>query len=535
MPRASAPLGIALAALLGLVALAPPAHAASAPDLPGPIQLPGLLPGSGPHESARAEGSFELDESGKLTGTYSAGIVRRDALQVWGYTRLASSTEVFRNVSVTTGPATGASEGERYRSFAREASLSLVDDAFATILVQARETTFATLEPGADLRARGVDDRVVALDGPQGSAGHLILLGEGSSLAADAEGRIRAHLAPGSTLLFRASPARFPLDDALAQGIAAGRVGAQALVHAQGSASTAFDALASAAAHASGDGALLLDYATSDADAQVVALDALGGSLAARGADDVRVLVDGAPAAVAPSVDDVLLLGGGARYHAEAAPDGSLRVLVHVGAADHGARILVESRNLAAQRAWGAGEGLAKELSAAQRAMMREAIAQGHVAGALLVRTDADATIASLEPYSNDVSVAAQATKARLDITLTSAQHEGRTILVALDPRTIAGLARGDAQLLYDGRPAREAASFADVLDATDDGDAAEYLVLAGEETVQVLVSVPHFSVHTVTLQERHDAPNAALMYATIALGVVAAVESILLIRRKKA
>ena len=79
-------------------------------------------------------------------------------------------------------------------------------------------------------------------------------------------------------------------------------------------------------------------------------------------------------------------------------------------------------------------------------------------------------------------------------------------------------LKRSEGMGIYE--PAREASSYADVLNPADDNGHAEYFVLAGEAGVQVLVSVPHFSVHTVTLRERAST-NGAYMYATFALGVV--------------
>ncbi|HWH09466.1 MAG TPA: hypothetical protein VNX21_09725, partial [Candidatus Thermoplasmatota archaeon] len=195
---------------------------------------------------------------------------------------------------------------------------------------------------------------------------------------------------------------------------------------------------------------------------------------------------------------------------------------------------------------WRAHVGLDGELSHAQRSMVSQAIAAGRIAGQVLVRaplpgaleaTSGSAVDAVTARFSGDVDIVTAATRDRVDVTLSSHSPIGKTLLLTLDPATLPGLARGDAVVLFDGVPAAEASSFADVLDATDDGDAAEYLVLAGESGTQVLVSVPHFSVHTVTLQEREaEAASPVFVYATIVLGIVAVAQAaILALRRRSA
>ena len=76
-------------------------------------------------------------------------------------------------------------------------------------------------------------------------------------------------------------------------------------------------------------------------------------------------------------------------------------------------------------------------------------------------------------------------------------------------------------------------AAVADILDPTDDNGVAEYFVLTGEMGSQVLVSLPHFSTHTVTLVAHDASPPPVFMYATVFLGVVVAAETVLLVRRK--
>ncbi|GEM_PF-4895954 len=677
-------------------------------------------------ESSRAYGGFDLSDNGKLTGRFSTSIVRRDALQMWGYTELGSGAEVFRNLTVSGGAiAQAQADGERFSLAGADATLRLVDDALATLTLEARHPVDASWETGADVQARPRGDHVIALEGPKGHAGDIILVG-GGSLRADSAQLVSIRLDAGSTLVFRGAPDAFPSDDALAQAIAAGRVGAHVLAGVQGAATaasaTAYNALVTVSADAQRS-AVDAQYLSNAALAQAFVLDARGAGLAAKTSADVQVTVDGAPALSAATLADALARGSQARYFAETSADGALRVVVNTAAATgHAAHVVVSSKAEAAARAasntdafgtfhlfddgaavgsfvtlkvdaaagavsgytlvaagqpvfasiaagasgfasqgvdgastlllesrearlefadttsgfakvvakapttvafrlaeglhaesrgdgvvevvteggrdlgslvlGGAGGlaqsgqdvvsarldagaqvlfkahvGIENELSAAQRAMIARAIAEGRVAGAVLVQTQAglgssaraaaralestsgdarDVTVGAAEQgsglvtaavttsYYSDVQMVTAATKDRVDVTVSSSSPQGRTILVSLDGKTVGGLATGDAEILFDGQPAREASSYADVLNPDDDHGQAEYFVLAGDAGAQVLVSVPHFSVHTVTLRERSATANGAYMYATFALGAVVIAESVLLYRRHK-
>lgn len=190
-----------------------------------------------------------------------------------------------------------------------------------------------------------------------------------------------------------------------------------------------------------------------------------------------------------------------------------------------------------------ANSALDNELSTAQRSMIQNAISSGAIAGTVIAQTKLGALEASalgaLAPASalasplGDVELVARASFDRVDITVSSVTNIGKTILVSLDKETLPQIAHGDAEILFDGVPAKQADSLADVLDATDDGGLAEYFVLAGDAGNQVLVSIPHFSVHSVTLQPRSTSAAGYYPYALVFLGVIVVAQSALLIRRK--
>lgn len=229
----------------------------------------------------------------------------------------------------------------------------------------------------------------------------------------------------------------------------------------------------------------------------------------------------------------------------------------------HGEREIRANLARGAQAIFRTHAGIESELSDAQRTMINAAIAGGHIAGQVMVQTQADleADIHELEQTARtesegvliaaqsafgevtsavtasygDVQVLTAATKTRVDITVASAAAVGKTLIVSLDPDTVPGMSTGHAVIKFDGEIVAQASSYSDILDPNDDDGVAEYFVLAGDAGTQVLVSIPHFSVHTVTLEEQPQNSNALYMYATGFLGLLVVVESALLARGHKA
>jgi hypothetical protein len=117
---------------------------------------------------------------------------------------------------------------------------------------------------------------------------------------------------------------------------------------------------------------------------------------------------------------------------------------------------------------------------------------------------------------------------APISVQLSSNLTEGRTVVLHVDPALL-GNATADRLLLRyfddhdDGTQTEvvfaRAASLADVLDPTDDGGRPEYWVVSDADGLQVLVSVPHWSTHTVTL-----AGIAAILQPSVLMGLLAGV-----------
>lgn len=317
---------------------------------------------SGAEKGSRVHGEFDHHHNGKLTGDFLTGIVLDGKQQVWSYTSLADRTEVFKSVTVD-GAAQGSFrslDGHRFRVDGPKADVTIVDDLYATLVVEGKARSEVVYEMGDGVKAQPVAPDLVRLTGPHGHAGSLILLqaesGQRSQLQPNGEGVVKARLEQGASVVYRGAGSSHASEDVVARAIAEGKVGAQLLAGVQHGAlaasSTAYHALVRAGIEAQERGTLAVHYSSQVESAKSFVLDARGTSIAAKSASDVRVLVDGRPALPAPSAQAALEPAAYARYHAETSLDGSLRVIVNTaGAAGHAAQVLVESKVDGAARA----------------------------------------------------------------------------------------------------------------------------------------------------------------------------------------
>jgi PKD repeat protein len=84
-------------------------------------------------------------------------------------------------------------------------------------------------------------------------------------------------------------------------------------------------------------------------------------------------------------------------------------------------------------------------------------------------------------------------------VTVDSESPEGQTVSIDLDNSVIQFNSLDELRVLFDNREIQMATDYDDVFDPTDDNDA-EYMVSLGGEGTQLLVSIPHFSTHTIII-----------------------------------
>jgi len=107
-----------------------------------------------------------------------------------------------------------------------------------------------------------------------------------------------------------------------------------------------------------------------------------------------------------------------------------------------------------------------------------------------------------------------------VEITVTSTAENGKTVIVNMDNATIPASGASGLVVLYDGANVQLADSYEDVLDPSNES-VPEYLVVLGGKGAQVLVSIPTFSTHTITITIAQ--PTSMLIYIVIG-GILAVV-----------
>lgn len=170
------------------------------------------------------------------------------------------------------------------------------------------------------------------------------------------------------------------------------------------------------------------------------------------------------------------------------------------------------------------------------REKVEAAVERGHVGAQVVLPppqhadddTD-DATVYAFDDLQVNVTLPEHAaTPERPILVEFSAElQEGRTIVLDLDPALLRGqrLELRYFDVAYDNGTRHEAevvfvqaASLEDVLDATDDGIQPEYWVVRDGDGLHILVSVPTWSTHAVTVASVLD----AVLQPSVLVGVVA-------------
>lgn len=88
--------------------------------------------------------------------------------------------------------------------------------------------------------------------------------------------------------------------------------------------------------------------------------------------------------------------------------------------------------------------------------------------------------------------------------------------------------------VLFDGKEIGMADNYADVLNPNDE-NVPEYLVLLGARSTQVLVSIPHFSTHTIEITRRGQEVPSAQWVIVLGLSLIAiiAVATVVILKRR--
>jgi hypothetical protein len=109
-------------------------------------------------------------------------------------------------------------------------------------------------------------------------------------------------------------------------------------------------------------------------------------------------------------------------------------------------------------------------------------------------------------------------------------QGAGKTIVINIDTAIISSV---ETLLIeYDGEEITVADDITDVLNPNDDGLHAEYLTTIGPDGIQVLMSIPHFSEHTITITSTTIIEGISGYFAILVYGIACGIAGLVFLSR---
>lgn len=169
------------------------------------------------------------------------------------------------------------------------------------------------------------------------------------------------------------------------------------------------------------------------------------------------------------------------------------------------------------------------------RADISRAIGRGHVG----VEASFNAVGAEVEEdvvsYGNVTVTRVKAERGNLTLLVDGHGLDGRVLVLNVDGKLVGAAKEEDLAILFDNETIQEASTLQDILDPDDDGYKPEYYVVfdVKAEAFQLLVSVPHYSVHTLSVTTVVPLPPAPVVIG-IAAGIALLVPSAYLLFRRK-
>lgn len=136
------------------------------------------------------------------------------------------------------------------------------------------------------------------------------------------------------------------------------------------------------------------------------------------------------------------------------------------------------------------------------RSEISNAVAKRHVGAEVTLGRPDNATGEIPEDVVEfgNVTVRTIAKQGNVTLVLDGHGFDGRVIVVNVDPQVFGQRNREDFQFWFDNASIGEASSLVDALDPDNDGLAPEYYFVQSDDGFQVILTVPHYSVHTFTI-----------------------------------
>jgi len=160
--------------------------------------------------------------------------------------------------------------------------------------------------------------------------------------------------------------------------------------------------------------------------------------------------------------------------------------------------------------------------------VLENAFVRGDLGAYITIKVVAGASEIRKEFQHQDIQLEVEVSVGeKVEVTVSSEVEKGKTVILNIDDHTLPVLQLDGIIVLYDNEEIGPADDYEDVLDPTDE-NVPEYLILIGEKGIQVLVSIPRFSTHTITITHVPEVPPAALNVVLI-IGIAVLVVGIII------
>jgi len=170
-------------------------------------------------------------------------------------------------------------------------------------------------------------------------------------------------------------------------------------------------------------------------------------------------------------------------------------------------------------------EGLEERIS-----RLEEAVTTGKLGATINIEVKAELPEIKNVVYSPDLNITTEIKENEVEVRVSSEVTTGKTIMINIDNEILPISRLVEILVLYDGEEIALADDYSDVLNPEDE-NVPEYLILLGAKGIQVLVSIPSFSLHTIAITTSPPQAPAAVFpiwvivaVALVAIGIISAV-----------
>jgi hypothetical protein len=159
-----------------------------------------------------------------------------------------------------------------------------------------------------------------------------------------------------------------------------------------------------------------------------------------------------------------------------------------------------------------------------RRGDIGDAIEKRHVGvEATFNANDSEEVVEDVVSYGNVTMTTVKAERGNLTVLVDGHGLDGRVIVLNVDGRVLGAQSAQKLNILLDNASMLPASNFSDILDPDDDGYEPEYYIVydPSAEVFQLVVTVPHYSVHTLSITTFLE-----VVQPSVVVGVLAGVAS---------